>query len=75
MANDMEKIRQLKRAYEGAWMALDGVAAIGIGLASGGNPAIIVSVSRNLQTLREQIPRTIEGVPVEVVETGEIKAL
>lgn len=75
MANDMEKIRQLKRAHESAWMAMDGVVAVGIGLASGGHPAIIVSVSRNLQTLRQQIPRSIEGVPVEVVESGEIKAL
>ncbi len=75
MANDMEKIRQLKRAYERAWMAMDGVVAVGIGLASSGSAAIIVSVSRNLQTLRDQVPRTVEGVPVEVVETGEINAL
>ena len=71
----MEKIRRLKRAYENTWMAMDGVVAVGIGLDSNENTAIIVSVARNLKKIRQNIPRNLEGIPIEVVETGEIVAL
>jgi hypothetical protein len=50
------------------------VVAVGIGLVSGGNVGIVISVSRNLEKVREKIPASIEGFPIELKETGEIVA-
>lgn len=56
-------------------MTLPGVVAVGIGLVSGGKTGIVVSVAKNLNEIRSKIPSVVEGIPVEVQETGEIRAL
>lgn len=75
MSENMEKIRSIKSTNERGWMALPGVVAVGIGLVSGGKPGIVVSVANNLNEIRSKIPTVVEGIPVEVQETGEIRAL
>jgi len=75
MPENMEKIRSIKSINEKVWMALPGVVAVGIGLVSGGKPGIVVSVAKNLNEVRSKIPTVVEGIPVEVQETGEIRAL
>lgn len=75
MSENMEKIRSIKSSNEKVWMALPGVVAVGIGLVSGGKTGIVVSVARNIKEIRSKIPMVVEGIPVEVQETGEIRAL
>jgi hypothetical protein len=74
MSTNMEKIRKVKKMHENDWLSIDDVVAVGIGLVSGGNVGIVISVSRNLEKVREKIPASIEGFPIELKETGEIVA-
>lgn len=75
MLNDMERISEIKHTYENQWMALDGVVAVGIGLTSEDKAGIIVSVAGNINKIRESLPECIDGIPVEIKESGTIEAL
>ncbi len=55
-------------------MALPGVVGTAMGLCAG-EPCIRVLVVEKTGDLLKQIPTEIEGYPVVVDETGEIKAL
>lgn len=55
-------------------MALPEVVGTGLGECSG-KPCIKVFVTKKSPQLIKQIPSTLEGYPVDVQETGEIKAL
>ncbi|MCB0291119.1 MAG: hypothetical protein KDH97_12755 [Calditrichaeota bacterium] len=71
---DIEQIKAVKRAHERAWMALEGVEAVGIGITSSGHTGIIISVSANPTRFRRQIPERIDDVPVEIRVSGPIIA-
>lgn len=75
MTEDLQKIREVKRKYAAEWLAIKGVAGIGIGNLSDKNIGIIVSVIKLDKSIQEKIPEEIEGVKVEIQETGEFKAL
>jgi hypothetical protein len=54
-------------------MSVSGV----VGTAQGdcaGRPCILVLVERMTPSLRQQVPKELEGVPVEIRETGRIEA-
>jgi hypothetical protein len=70
----IERIKSIKRRHEEKLLALDGVVAVGIGTTSNGAAGLIVSVKKDVPAVREGIPKTIEGTPVEIRETGEMKA-
>jgi hypothetical protein len=81
---DMQRALEVKRRYEQQLLRKANVVAVGIGLRSRGGVrteevCIIVSVKKKvpLSKLKPQdvIPAEIEKVPVDVVETGEIRAL
>ena len=72
MANNMQKIREVKQQHERGWLAIEGVVAVGIGLTSAGEAGIIISVAKDLSSIRSQIPGRIDGIPIEINETGEI---
>ncbi len=55
-------------------MSIPGVVGTGQGLC-GGSPCIKVFVVRKTPELEKKIPPSIEGCPVEIVETGEIRPL
>ena len=55
-------------------MALPGVVGTAQGSCSG-KPCIKVYVAEKTPELLKQIPSSLEGYPVEVQETGEIRAL
>ena len=74
MSDQIEKIRAVKKKYEKSWLALKGVVAVGIGKTSTGKTGIIVSVKGDRKKYQRQIADEIEGIPVEIQETGEIKA-
>ncbi|MFQ5798954.1 MAG: hypothetical protein ACE5H0_09715 [Bacteroidota bacterium] len=55
-------------------MSIEGVVGTAIGECEG-NPCIKVFVVQKTSELQKMIPTSLEGYPVSVVETGEIKAL
>ena len=75
---------EVKRRHEQELLRKANVVAVGIGYRTrGGNQTpevcIVVSVRNKVAEsnlkLGDLIPASIEGVPVDVVETGEIRAL
>jgi len=84
MAQDaVQHATEVKRRHEKELMRKPNVVAVGIGFRTRGGvrtdeAGIIVSVRRKvpLSQLKsgDAIPSSIEGVPVDVVETGEIRA-
>lgn len=55
-------------------LSLPGVVGTGIGECDG-KPCIKILVDRNPEELVRTIPKTLEGFPVEIVETGKIRPL
>jgi hypothetical protein len=54
-------------------MAMEGVQGVGIG-GSEDSPQIIVMVSHGGAEMRKKLPSNLEGYPVKVEVTGEIRA-
>jgi hypothetical protein len=80
----MQHILEVKRRHEQELLRKPNVVAVGIGhLTRGGQQSpevgIIVSVKNKVPASNlkpgDRLPASIEGVPVDVVETGEIRAL
>lgn len=67
-------IDEVLRENVRALMAIPGVAGAGQGLCDG-KPCIRVYVTEKTPQLERDLPRTLEGYPVEIVETGQIRAL
>lgn len=55
-------------------MAIPGVVGTAQGLCKN-KPCIIVFVTRKTAELEKKIPRELDGYPVELEETGEVRAL
>lgn len=55
-------------------MALEGVTGVGQGLCRG-KPCLRVYIAARTPAVERELPDTIEGYPVEVVETGPIRPL
>lgn len=55
-------------------MSIPGVVGAGQGLC-GGKPCIKVFVIKKTPELEQKLPETLEGYPVAIEETGEVKAL
>ena len=68
----MEAVQKALRDHSGELMSIPGVVGTGEGLC-GGRPCIKVFVVKKTPELSGKIPPEIEGCPVEIVETGEIK--
>lgn len=56
------------------WMSIPGVVGTAIG-ASNGEPCIKVYVLEKTDELTEKIPSQVEGFPVVMQQTGEVRAL
>lgn len=67
-------IEQVQADHEDEWLAVPGVVGVAIGRAEG-RPCITILVSSNLEEVRRRIPRTAEGYPIVLHETGTIRAL
>lgn len=70
----MEQVLRVKRAREAEWLALEGVAAVGVGLVTDGRPGVVVSVESDTARLRGRIPAEVDGVPVEIRVSGPMRA-
>jgi hypothetical protein len=75
MTADQQKIREVKKKYEEEWLSIKEIVGIGIGTLSDENIGIIISVIKLGKDIQEKIPDQIEGVKIEIRETGEFKAL
>jgi hypothetical protein len=75
MTADQQKIREVKKKYEEEWLSIKEIVGIGIGTLSDENIGIVISVIRLEKGIQEKIPDQIEGVKIEIRETGEFKAL
>lgn len=75
MAGEIEHAKRIKGQIEKDWLAYPGVTAFGIGQTSAGRVCLVVSVNKVEQQILDYFPEMVEGIPVEIQETGEIKAL
>jgi hypothetical protein len=65
----------MRHALESAARLLgDVVEGIGEGETADGEPCIVVMVSSGTPDVEGRIPESIEGIPVEIVETGPFAA-
>jgi hypothetical protein len=69
-----ETIKEVLKMHTGDLMALPGVVGTGQGLCEG-KPCIKVFVTEKTPDLERKIPKTLDGYPVAIEETGPIKAL
>ena len=67
-------IEEVLGRHAGRLMSISGVVGTGQGI-DGGRSCIKVYVVTKTPSLNRKIPETIEGYPVVVEETGEIRAL
>jgi hypothetical protein len=66
-------IQQVQEEHTPAWLALPGVVGTAIGQCNG-RPCILVLAAANTEQIRKKIPATIDGYPVVVQYSGEIRA-
>jgi hypothetical protein len=69
-----ETIKEVLKKHTKDLMSMPGVVGTGQGLCEG-KPCIKVFVIEKTPDLDQKIPKTIDGYPVAIEETGEIKAL
>jgi len=72
---NLDHIKKIKSRYEKKWLAYPAVVAVGIGKTSESRTGLIISLKEKDESLVSQIPKSIEGVPLELVVSGEIRAL
>ena len=65
-------VEQVRKSHEQELMAIDGVEGVGLGRDSIGNDAIIVYLRTD--DVRDRVPSSIDGYPVETRVTGIIDA-
>lgn len=78
MVDEKEKPRDIKAVMENhtaELMAIPGVTGVAVGLSRKKVPCILVLVVRATTEIRERVPREIEGHPVEVMVSGEIRGM
>ena len=65
-----------KDRNEHALLAIQGVVGVGVGVSEtvAGEAVVEVYVEKSTPAVRSAVPGHVDGVPVKVVETGEIKA-
>jgi hypothetical protein len=80
----VQRATEVKRRVESDLMRKPNVVAVGVGFRQRGGRqidevCIVVSVKKKLPRAQlaegDAVPNSIDGVPVDVVETGEIRAL
>lgn len=67
-------IEQVQQEHTDEWMAIPGVVGVALGQ-SAGKACILVLTAADTERVREQIPATVDGYPVVIQYTGNIRAL
>ena len=82
--NTVSSAQQAKREHENSLIGLNNIVATGVGFKIAGGvqtnePCVVVSVIKKLPLIQlpesSRVPRTLDGVKTDVVETGKIFAL
>jgi hypothetical protein len=71
----MKTIEQVQEEHTPTLMSLTGVVGTFIGVTADDKPCIKVMVVRRTRELEGRIPSQLEGYPVEIFESGEIRPL
>ena len=71
----MRDINVVKEAHVNELMTVPGVVGVYVGTLDNGTPCIGVMVIRLTAELQQKIPQRLEGYPVNLEETGEIKPM
>lgn len=71
---EQRSIQEVLKSYTPELMSVPDVIGTAIGEQEG-KPCIVIMVARKSQELVEKIPEELEGYPVVIKETGEIRAL
>jgi len=74
MVESLDKIKEIKRKFEKKWLAHPAVVGVGIGILSTGRMGLIISVLKSDKTITDFFPGTIEGISIELQESGKIEA-
>jgi hypothetical protein len=72
-ASAVKSMNEIQEEHQKRLLAIPGVVGIGQGI-SQGKPCFRIYVDKLTPELSAKIPTTIEGYPVAVLQTGEIKA-
>jgi len=75
--NTMNKksIEEVMNSHTEKIMTMKGVAGIYIGQLEDGKPCIVVMIKTESDELKNKIPKSLEGYPVKIEVTGEIKPM
>ena len=68
-------INTVKEAHTQELMAVPGVVGVYVGELNDHTPCIVVMVTKRTQEVEQKIPKTLEGHPVKVDETGVIRPM
>jgi hypothetical protein len=68
-------VKDVMEAHAAELMAIPGVVGVYTGVLDDGTPCIKVMVKKRTPELEQKIPKNLEGVPVVIEETGEIRPL
>ena len=68
-------IKEVMEAHTEELMAIPGVVGVYIGALDDGTPCIKVMVIEKTPELEQKIPKALEGHPIVIEETGEIRPL
>jgi hypothetical protein len=69
-----KSIQEVLEEHSDQWMSIPGVVGTAIGRFEG-KPCIRVLAANKTDQVTQQIPSELEGFPVIITETGEIRAL
>jgi hypothetical protein len=72
----VDAVRRVKERHEGRLLAIPGVIGVGVGVSEKAirQAAIEVYVIQATESVRQALPRSLDGAEVKIVETGEIHA-
>ena len=72
----VDAVRRVKERHEGRLLAIPGVIGVGVGVSEKavGQAAIEVYVIQATESLKQVLPKSLDGVEVKTIETGEIRA-
>ena len=68
-------ITTVMNAHVSELMAVPGVTGVAVGALDNGTPCILVLVLKKSDEMAAKIPKSIEGYPVKILESGEIRPM
>lgn len=68
-------IKTVMEAHAGVLMAVRGVTGVAIGETEDGDPCILILISVSEEEFGGRVPETLEGHPVRLRESGDIRPM